>query len=485
MRIRILPLIACGLALGASGCRRAETGPVAISAIGAAPGFANPNREPLDPPSAMLLQSVAQGLVRFDAGGDVEPGLAQSWIVSNDGLRYTFRLQRADWPRGGGRITADQVVARLKAAIAPSSRNALKPLLGAVDDVETMTDEVLEISLKAPRPNFLQLLAQPELALVRGGEGAGPYRLVRRDSNAALLAPPPRDPDLPPPPLPDPFVLLRGETAAKAVARFDLGSADFVTGGTIADLALALAIDPPARSLAIDPASGLFGLAFTATEGPLAKAEIRQALAMAVDRDSIASAFPAARLQLRETLLPAGVEGIAAPAAPPWTGMPIAARRNAAIRALTGALGKARLRIAVALPAGPGGRLLFALLRRDWAAIGVDAARAAPGQQADLVLVDEVAPASLASWYLRHFACGQGRPCDPAADQAMEQARAAPGQEARRTFLIQADGIVTADALFVPIGAPLRWSLVSARLTGFRPNLFARHPAGQLVTKGA
>src|SRR3954462_1949997 len=104
----------------AGGCRGDATGPVPVSAIGAAPHAANPNREPLDAPSAFLLQSVAQGLVRFDATADIEPGLAQSWIVSNDGLRYTFRLKRAKWPDGSP-ITADQVVARLKAAGAPGS----------------------------------------------------------------------------------------------------------------------------------------------------------------------------------------------------------------------------------------------------------------------------------------------------------------------------------------------------------------------------
>src|SRR3569623_1796066 len=132
-RFLLLAALAAGLAL-VSGCRREASGPVVVSAIGGPPRMANPNREPLDTASAFLLQSVAQGLVRFDATGDIEPGLAQSWIVSNDGLRYTFRLARMDWPGGGGRITAAAVVARLKAAAA-SSRNPLKPVLGAIDEI--------------------------------------------------------------------------------------------------------------------------------------------------------------------------------------------------------------------------------------------------------------------------------------------------------------------------------------------------------------
>ena len=41
-----------------------------------------------------------------------------------------------------------------------------------------MTDRVLEIRLRAPRPNLLQLLAQPEFALVRNGQGSGPFAIA-------------------------------------------------------------------------------------------------------------------------------------------------------------------------------------------------------------------------------------------------------------------------------------------------------------------
>jgi peptide/nickel transport system substrate-binding protein len=187
-------------------------------------------------------------------------------------------------------------------------------------------------------------------------------------------------------------------------------------------------------------------------------------------------------MQARATLLPAGIEGIGTPAAPAWAASPLPDRRALAARTLAGAAGPGRrLQVSVALPDGPGFRLLFALLRRDWAAVGVAAVRAAPGRAADLNLVDEVAPASLASWYLRHFSCEASRICDPAADAALDAARNAPTQDARRAFLVQADGTLAAAAPFIALAAPVRWSLVSPRLVGFRPNLFGRHPAGELL----
>ncbi|MBV9929772.1 MAG: ABC transporter substrate-binding protein [Alphaproteobacteria bacterium] len=480
MPSRLLLRAALAATLIVAGCTRPEEGPIAVSAIGGPPRLLNPSREPLDAPSAYLLQTTAQGLVRFDADGDITQGLAQSWIISDDGLRYTFRLSRAKWPDGTP-ITADQVVARLKAVAAPGSPNPLKPAMGAVEEVVGMTDEVLEIGLKAPRPNFLQLLAQPELAILRGGAGGGPFLIARQTGNAVRLTPPKADEESDRRPPPD--IVLRGEAAGLAIARFESRQAALVLGGTAADLPLARAARlPGGASLAFDPVDGLFGLAFTpAADGPLAGAEVRQALSMAIDRGAVVAALGVPNLQARETLLPAGVEGIAAPAMPAWAAEPMPARRSVAQRSLAAQLKGTRLHLRVALPDGPGYRVFFAILRRDWAAIGVTAERVGPAVPADLRLIDEVAPAGLASWYLRHFACGGGLVCDAAADQALDAARLAATQDARRASLAEADRILAGDAPFIAIAAPVRWSLVGPRLTGFRPNPFGRHPAGELV----
>ncbi len=479
MVTRFLPapaLLAATLLL--AGCGGEETGPVSISAVGGEPRIVNPNRERLAPPSAILTEAAAQGLVRFDAGGEIEPALAQRWIVSDDGLRYTFRLGEASL--GGRRITAEQVAARLRAAIAPASRNPLKPVLGAVDEIVAMTDDVLEISLKSPRPNFLQLLAQPELAIVRGSEGSGPYRAERRPDGSVRLAPAEaeaQEGDNPPPPL-----LLRGESAALAAARFDEGQADLVLGGTLGDLPLARAVGAPTAQLRLDPVNGLFGLAFTAPEGAFARMETRQALAMAIDRQALAAALGVPGLQARQSLLPPGIEGLGQVSAPLWIRDPLPVRQARAAALLRDSMeGEDRLNVRVALPEGPGYRLLFARLRRDWAAVGVETVRVPAEADADLRLIDEVAPASMASWYLRHFSCAASRICDPAADEAMAAARTATDAAARRGLLADADRILAGLGPFIPLTAPVRWSLVAPRLTGFRPNSFGRHPIGELI----
>ena len=469
------------LLLLAAGCGREETGPVAVSAIGAPPQLANPNLAPLGTPSAFLLQAAAQGLVRFDAAGEIEPALAQSWIVSDDGLRYTFRIRRTHWI-GGGRVTAAQVTARLRAAVSRSSRNPMKAIFGLVASVEPMTDEVLEITLNAPRPHFLQLLAQPEMALLLDGRGTGPRQAEARPDGSMLLAMPPAE-DEEEPETEAPPIVLRGERASLAVARFLSGGADLVTGGTAGDLPVVRAARPAAAAVQFDPVDGLFGLVFQRGEGPFAEAAGRRALSMAVDRDAIAAALAVPGLAGRVGLLPAGLEEVGQPALPDWAAAPLVLRRQEAARTLAELSGGEPLRVRVAMPEGPGYRLVFAHLRRDWRIVGVEAERVAPGMDAELRFVDSTAPALMAAWYLRNFTCDLVPVCSPEADAALALARATANVAERRAQLALADALLRDTASFVPIASPVRWNLVSARLTGFRRNPFGRHAPGELIAE--
>jgi len=476
----IRALLAAAVLLLAGGCTREERGPVRITAIGAPPSIANPNLASLDPPSALLLEATAQGLVRFDAAGEIEPALAQSWIVSDDGLRYTFRIRRTQWI-GGGRVTAEQVVGRLRATLTAASRNPLKPILGLVREIEPMTDEVLEITLRAPRANFLELLAQPELAILTGSRGTGPYAPAPQPDGSILLNLPAGDDEeeeaIEPP------IALRGARASHAVARFMAGGADLVTGGTAGDLPIARAAAPPAAAVRFDPVGGLFGVVFQGERGVLAAPAVRRALAMTVDREGIVAALGVPGLGVRATLLPPGLEEVPGPAAPDWGGAPLAVRRPEAARIIAAATSAepVPLRLRVAMPEGPGYRLVFAYLRRDWRAVGVEAERVAPDADADLRFVDSVAPATMAAWYLRSFTCERVRPCSAEADEALAAARETQNVAERRALLAKADRMMTDAVLFVPIAAPVRWSLVSPRLTGFRRNVFGRHAPGELI----
>ena len=463
-----------------AGCGEQDSGPLRVTAIGPQPTLTNPNLQQVPPPTAMLLETVAQGLVRFDAAGEIEPALAQSWIVSDDGRRYTFRLRRALWARGE-RVTAEQVVARLQAALSRASRNRLKSVLGVVEDVEAMTDQVLEIRLTNPRANFLQLLAQPEMAIIANNEGTGPYRMGGREDGALRLVPPPAEDEEAPEDEAAVEIHLAGAAPALAVARFSSGEADFVTGGTAGDLPILRVADIPQGQIAFDPTLGMFGLAFQNAQGPLADPAVRRALSMAIDRAAILERFAVPDWRPRTGLLPAGLDEVPTPAAPDWANLAFPQRRELATLAIARLDRDSPLRLRIAMPDRPGYRILFAHLRRDWRLIGVQVERVAANAPAELRLIDDVAPARLATWYLRPFMCPASPVCDPEVTATLEAARNTGNPAERRALLVKADQALTNATVFIPIANPVRWSLRSQRLTGFRTNMFARHPPFELI----
>jgi len=178
VRRSLVAALSLVLACTVAACDQKERGKTDVTVIGSQPpAIVDPAAGALSGPQALLLSNVAQGLVRFDASGQIVPGLAERWNVTDDGLSYIFRLHSGDWPNGR-KITAEQVARLLRRQIASRSENTLKDTLGAVDQIVAMTDRVIEITLKAPRPNLLALLAQPELAVVYEGQGSGPFRIT-------------------------------------------------------------------------------------------------------------------------------------------------------------------------------------------------------------------------------------------------------------------------------------------------------------------
>ncbi|MEO7637340.1 MAG: ABC transporter substrate-binding protein [Sphingomicrobium sp.] len=466
---------AAAVACAVAACDRRDDSAPAVVVIGAAPRLADPDVRPLSPGEAVLLANVAQGLVRFDARGQIEPGLAERWTVSDDGLSYIFRLAKAEWP-SGRKISAQQVARLLKQAAAANGGNALGDTLGAVDEIVAMTDRVLEIRLKAPRPNLLQLLAQPELALVREGEGAGPFRLAKRPVEGGALR---LRRSVPGPDGDDERreeVLLAGATARDAVRRFAAGEIDLVVGGTFADLPHARAVKLKRRTLQFDPVAGLFGLAVVRKSGPLEAVEVRHLLAQAIDRDALIAALDVPGLVPRATVLEGGLEGIAEAPQPPWLATPLAERRLALVAAADRLFCKLeRPLLRIALPDGPGADQLLARLAADWSVLGIRVERAGKGGPSDLRLVDRVAPSTSPAWFVRHFRCGTSALCDAEIDALLDAARAAPVAAQRAALLADAARRIDKLQPFLPIAAPIRWSLVSPRIEGFAGNRFGRH----------
>jgi oligopeptide transport system substrate-binding protein len=468
------------LAMAPAGCRKRPEGALKILVIGTAPALRDPYQGPLSQPDEVLVANVAQGLVSFDASGNIVTGLAERWTVTDDGLSYIFRLASANWP-DGRKINAKDVARLLKREITGRSRNSLKDAFGAVEDIVPMTDRVLEINLIAPRPDLLSLLAQPQMAILRNGKGTGPFTgtpvpggQVRLTKGIVSLEDETTTRE---------ELLLGGAPPIAAIQAFAATDADLVLGGTFADLPLAARAKLPRNSLRFDPASGLFGLVPTRSGGPLGRPEVRQLLSQAIDRDSFVAALGVPGLVPRATVLEPGLDGLSAPTPPSWAGVAYS-DRIAGLGAQANRLFSkgAKPTIRLALPDGPGANLLFELLKKDWGQLGFTVERASSAGAADFELMDEVAPSTGAAWFVRHFRCERVAVCNPQADELMDGARQSPVPAQRYALLSQAAALIDNGELFLPIMAPVRWALVSASIQNFVGNRYARHTLSELGT---
>jgi ABC-type transport system substrate-binding protein len=471
------------MALALAGCGKAGDDSVVEVAFVGEPGALGAEDMRLAPAGQHLRASTHEGLVALDATGEVVPALAERWIVTDDGRSYIFRLRDSAWADGEP-LTAQSVRDALRRSFARMRGTSLGLDLAQVAEVRAMAGRVVEIRLSGPMPGFLQLLAQPELGLDRDGQGTGPMRGTPDGDTVVLSALPPNERGLP-----DmegwadavKTVRLSVMTARAATAAFDEGEADVVLGGTIVDLPLADTGALLSGTVRLDAALGLFGLEFAHDDGFFADAANREAVALAIDREEVLQAFniggwlPTTRIVAPEL---AEVER-GMPPIERWTDLAIDARKAQAARRVTAweAAAGEDLVLRIYLPSGPGSDALFRRLALDLADAGISVRRAESESATDLALKDRMARYPGSRWFLNQFHCSIARgPCSAEADALVRQSMVAATPAEQAALLAEAESAMHAANLFVPLGAPIRWSLVRGGVEGFEENRWNVHP---------
>jgi peptide/nickel transport system substrate-binding protein/oligopeptide transport system substrate-binding protein len=475
---RFRSLFASALLILPAACGGSGAGPVDISVIGAEPVLNAP--APLHVAGYGAMAATRSGLIGFDAEGRLIPALAERWVVTDDAQAYIFRLRDGLWADGTPIAAADVAAALHRAVVlAGAHGSTMRSELAGIRDIRVMARRVIEIDLDSPQPDFLTLLAQPELAVAAGARGThhtGPMT-IRRDGDhwIATLVPADRA---------NHTLALRFQSAQDAVDRFAAGKADLVLGGTFATMPLATRIAMARGNLQFDPVAGIFGLDVVTATGFLADPANREAVAMAIDRDALASAFGVGGWAATTRIVSAGLDGDNGTMGERWTGQTIDQRRQVAIARVKAA--KTAPVLTVSLPVGPGADILFGRLHDDLAGVGITLVRVAPGATADLALIDSVARYPRARWFLEQLGCAvHVQVCSPQGDASLMAAiHASDTGEAARLFA-QAESEITAANGFIPLSRPLRWSLVHGTVSGFSPNPWGWHPLPPLAAAGA
>ena len=151
----------------------------------------------------IVYANIFEGLTRIDRKGAVQPALARSWDISEDGLTYTFHLVEGAKFHDGTAFDAEDVKFTFDRAMAEDSQNAQKALFEPIESVEVVDPATVRITLKRPTANFLfnmgwgdAVIVAPESAPTNATYpvGTGPFQF-RDWAKGCLLytSPSPRD----------------------------------------------------------------------------------------------------------------------------------------------------------------------------------------------------------------------------------------------------------------------------------------------------
>jgi oligopeptide transport system substrate-binding protein len=156
---------------GASGTERAAV-QVLHKGNGAEPQTLDPHKSE-GVPASNILRDLFEGLTIEAPNGDLMPGAAESWEISADGLVYTFKLRAGARWSNGDPVTAADFAYGLRRSVDPKTLSRytaiLKPIANAEQvangalpvsalGVQAVDDHTLEIRLASPAPYFLGLL---------------------------------------------------------------------------------------------------------------------------------------------------------------------------------------------------------------------------------------------------------------------------------------------------------------------------------------
>ena len=80
-------------------------------------------------------------------------------------------------------------------------------------------------------------------------------------------------------------------------------------------------------------------------------------------------------------------------------------------------------------------------------------------------------------WFLNQFNCSFANgPCSREADELVARSINQADPAAEAAMLAEAERILTAANIYIPLGAPIRWSQVRGGVDGFTENSWALHP---------
>jgi len=284
-----------------------------------------------------LLMQVFEGLVQWNEENEIVPNLAERWEVSDDGTVYTFHLRENVKFHNGRALTAADFEYSITRALLPATKSQtvktyLFDIVGAREvfegkaqtlrGVRVVDDHTLQITIDRRRPYFLGKLTYPTAYVVckeaiernngvldeKAMIGTGPFRLQSYQPNYSVILTANADYHGGRPILDgiERPILTDSTTRQTTYESGDLDIVDIQR----ADLDR-IQNDPAlGKEIKEFPRAAIWYLAMNQNAfEPFKKKEVRQAFAMAINKDELIRLALKGTAQKASGILPPGVPG--------------------------------------------------------------------------------------------------------------------------------------------------------------------------------
>ena len=470
---------------------------------------------------ADVIYDLFEGLLSYDAEGELIPGVAESWTQSADGLTYLFHLRDSQWSNGDPVVAEDFVFAfrRLldpatgaqyanlfwvfKNGEAVNKGEAKPETLG----VEALDAHTLRVSLERPTPFLLGLLAHQTTVPVhrasveahgkdftRPGNlvGNGAFTLTAFSPNDRIsLTRNPRFHDAAKVSIEREDILALEDRSA-ARRRFEAGEIDSYS-------------DVPADQIAfvrarfgdqfhLTPTLGVSYLAFNTRKPPFDDARVRMALSETIDREFLAERIWGGAMTPAESLTPPGIGDYGPPVFPAFHDLaPIEAEEQAKSLLREAGFGPAGkpLNVELRFNTSENNRATAVALADMWRPLGVTTSFVNTDVKTHFALLRQGGgfDAARAGWLADYSdpqnflmlaksgneALNYSRYSNPAFDALLDRAETERDLNTRAKTLAEAETILLRDQPIAPLMFLTSKNLVSKRVSGWAENALDRH----------
>lgn len=277
---------------------------------------------------------IFSGLVRLNKDLQIEPDLAESWVISPDGKEYTFTLRQGLMFQSGKLLSAEDVRYSWERAADPATDSFtaityLGDIIGVkeklageaeqISGLEVIDERTLKVTLDEAKPYFLAKLTYPTSYIVdkenveSGGEewaftpnASGPFGIKEYSGEKSLVLE--RNPNYYAPAELD-YIVYQFDQAGSHLSLFDAGVVDIAWLGPYEVEEILDPSHPLNDQLHTTVSTCTSLIMLNNTVPPMDDPLVREALVRAIDRDQIIEYFTNNMYMPAFTILPPAMPG--------------------------------------------------------------------------------------------------------------------------------------------------------------------------------